>query len=234
MLTLRDIRVSYGAAEVIKGVDLDVPEGAIIALIGANGAGKTTLLNTISGLLRPSAGAIHFRGQRIDGLPPHLVVRHRLVQVPEGRKVFRNLTVHECLLMGALSRADRASVGQDIAAMYHRFPRLGERRAQLAGTLSGGEQQMLAFGRALVAKPDLLLLDEPSMGLAPMVVQSLAEWIAEIRSQGVTILLIEQNAELALRLADFGHVLELGSISLSGTGEALLANDAVRQAYLGA
>ena len=234
MLSLRGIRVGYGQVEVIRSVDLDVEQGAIITLIGANGAGKTTLLNTISGLLRPTAGEIHFRGQRIDGLGPDQVVRRRLVHVPEGRKVFRNLTVQECLQMGAVSRSDRASVQQDIAAMYARFPRLGERRAQLAGTLSGGEQQMLAFGRALVAKPDLLLLDEPSMGLAPMVVQSIAALIGEIRSQGVTILLIEQNAELALSLADFGHVLDLGRITLSGTGSELLANDAVRQAYLGA
>jgi branched-chain amino acid transport system ATP-binding protein len=234
MLTLRNLHAGYGSVAVIKGVDLAVPEGAIITLIGANGAGKTTLLNTISGVLRPSAGEIHFRGKRIDGLPPDQVVRRRLVHVPEGRKIFRNLTVHECLQMGAVSRADRASVPQDIAAMYARFPRLGERRAQLAGTLSGGEQQMLAFGRALVAKPDLLLLDEPSMGLAPMIVQSIAELIAEIRQLGVTILLIEQNAELALRLADFAHVLDLGTITLSGTGAELLANDAVRASYLGA
>jgi branched-chain amino acid transport system ATP-binding protein len=234
MLTLKGVHVGYGSVAVIKGVDLHVPAGAIITLIGANGAGKTTLLNTISGVLRPSAGEIHFRGKRIDGLPPDQVVRRRLVHVPEGRKVFRNLTVHECLQTGAISRSDRASVQQDIAAMYSRFPRLGERRAQLAGTLSGGEQQMLAFGRALVAKPDLLLLDEPSMGLAPMIVQSIAELIAEIRGQGVTILLIEQNAELALRLADFGHVLDLGAITLSGTGAELLANDAVRASYLGA
>jgi branched-chain amino acid transport system ATP-binding protein len=234
MLSLRGLHVGYGSVAVIKGVDLHVPEGAIITLIGANGAGKTTLLNTISGVLRPTAGEIHFRGQRIDGLKPDQVVRRRLVHVPEGRKVFRNLTVHECLQTGAISRPDRASVPRDIAAMYARFPRLGERRTQLAGTLSGGEQQMLAFGRALVAKPDLLLLDEPSMGLAPMIVQSIAALIAEIRDQGVTILLIEQNAELALRLADYGHVLDLGAITMSGTGAELLANDAVRASYLGA
>jgi len=234
MLSLRDLQVGYGQVPVIKGIDLDVAEGEIVTLIGANGAGKTTLLNAISGLLRPTEGEIRFCGERIDGLPPEQVVRRRLVHVPEGRKVFRNLTVHECLRMGGLTRRDRTAVQRDIADIYIRFPRLGERRTQLAGTLSGGEQQMLAFGRALVAQPKLLLLDEPSMGLAPLVVQSVAELILEIRNRGVTILLIEQNAELALGLADRGHVLDGGMITLSGAAMQLLADDAVRSAYLGA
>jgi len=234
MLSLRDLQVGYGQVPVIKGIDLDVAEGEIVTLIGANGAGKTTLLNAISGLLRPTEGEIRFCGERIDGLPPEQVVRRRLVHVPEGRKVFRNLTVHECLRMGGLTRRDRTAVQRDIADIYIRFPRLGERRTQLAGTLSGGEQQMLAFGRALVAQPKLLLLDEPSMGLAPLVVQSVAELILEIRNRGVTILLIEQNAELALGLADRGHVLDGGVVTLSGAATKLLADDAVRATYLGA
>jgi len=232
MLSLRDLHVGYGQVAVIKGISLEVAEGAIVTLIGANGVGKTTLLNAISGLLRPTRGQIFFAGERIDGLPPEQVVRRRLVHVPEGRKVFRNLTVHECLRVGGLTRA-QAGVQRDIDDIYTRFPRLGERRRQLAGTLSGGEQQMLAFGRALVAQPRLLLLDEPSMGLAPLVVQAVAALIAEIRERGVTILLVEQNAELALRLADKAHVLDEGRVILSGTGAALLADDAVRRAYLG-
>ena len=233
MLSLRNLHVGYGPVAVIRGLDLDVAAGRIVTLIGANGAGKTTLLSAISGLLLPTQGEIRFLGERIDGLPPEQVVRRRLVHVPEGRKVFRNLTVLECLRVGGLTRNDRAGVRRDIDAVFSRFPRLGERRRQMAGTLSGGEQQMLAFGRALMAQPKLLLLDEPSMGLAPLVVQAIADLIREIRAQGVTILLIEQNAELALRLADFGHVLDNGQIVVSGTGDMLLANDAIRSTYLG-
>jgi branched-chain amino acid transport system ATP-binding protein len=233
MLTIANLRVAYGPVEVIHGLSLEVPKGAIVCLIGANGAGKTTMLNTISGLVRPAAGEILFEGARLDGLPPEQVVRRGVVQVPEGRKVFRNLTVYECLLMGGLSRRDKLGVKRDIEEMYERFPRLRERHRQLAGTLSGGEQQMLAFGRALVARPKLLLLDEPSMGLAPQIVQSIAELVAEIRQRGVTILLVEQNAELALGIADYGYVLELGRIPLKGAANQLLANDEVRRSYLG-
>jgi branched-chain amino acid transport system ATP-binding protein len=233
MLALTDLRVAYGPVEVIKGISLEVPQGAIFCLIGANGAGKTTLLNTVSGLVRPRSGEIHFEGERIDALPPEQVVRRRIVQVPEGRKVFRNLTVYECLLMGGLSRPDKRGVQRDIEAMYERFPRLEERHRQLAGTLSGGEQQMLAFARALVARPKLLLLDEPSMGLAPTIVQQVADLVVEIRRQGVTVLLVEQNAELALGLADHGYVLETGRIALEGEAAALLQNDEVRRSYLG-
>jgi branched-chain amino acid transport system ATP-binding protein len=233
MLKLTDLHVAYGPVEVIKGVTLDIEQGTITCLIGSNGAGKTTILNTISGVVHPVSGSIAYEGRDIAGLEPEQVVRLGLVQVPEGRKVFRNLSVYECLLMGGLSRRDKREVAQDIEAIYARFPRLKERAAQLAGTLSGGEQQMLAFGRALVARPKLLLLDEPSMGLAPQVVDDVAKLIAEIRAQGVTVLLVEQNAELALRISDRAYVLETGRIALSGPSATLLTNDDVRKAYLG-
>jgi branched-chain amino acid transport system ATP-binding protein len=233
MLTVAGLRVAYGPIEVLKDVAIDVPGGAIVCLIGANGAGKTTLLNTISGLVRPRTGELRFEGERIDGLPPEQVVRRGIVQVPEGRKVFRNLTVAECLRVGGLTRQDKIGVQRDIDEMYERFPRLRERRRQLAGTLSGGEQQMLAFGRALVAKPKLLLLDEPSMGLAPAIVQAVSDLIVDIRKRGVTILLVEQNVELALGIADDGYLLETGRITLAGTAENLRHNDEVRRSYLG-
>ena len=225
MLRIENLHVGYGPIEVLKGVSLEVPQGAIVALIGANGAGKTTTLNAICGLVLPTSGKITFDGEDTTGLPPHQVIRKGIVQVPEGRKVFRNLTVYECLLMGSLSRRDRAEVARDIERMYKIFPRLQERRAQLAGTLSGGEQQMLAFARALVARPKVLLLDEPSMGLAPRLVQDVVE--------GVTVLLVEQNAEMALAISDSGYVLETGRVVLSGSGKSLLVNDQVRDVYLG-
>jgi branched-chain amino acid transport system ATP-binding protein len=233
MLTVAGLRVAYGPIEVLKDLAIDVPGGAIVCLIGANGAGKTTLLNTLSGLIRPRAGELRFEGERIDGLPPEQVVRRGIVQVPEGRKVFRNLTVAECLRVGGLTRQDKIGVQRDIDEMYERFPRLRERRRQLAGTLSGGEQQMLAFGRALVARPKLLLLDEPSMGLAPAIVQAVSDLIVDIRKRGVTILLVEQNVELALGIADDGYLLETGRITLAGTAENLRHNDEVRRSYLG-
>ena len=233
MLRIDNLHVAYGPIEVLKGVSLEVPQGAIVALIGANGAGKTTTLNAICGLVIPSAGTITFNGENTTGLPPHQVIRKGIVQVPEGRKVFRNLTVYECLLMGSLSRRDRTDVARDIERMYEVFPRLKERHRQMAGTLSGGEQQMLAFARALVAKPKLLLLDEPSMGLAPRLVQDVVEQIRRVRDEGVTILLVEQNAEMALAISDSGYVLETGNVALSGTGRSLLANDQVRNVYLG-
>jgi len=233
MLRIDNLRVAYGPIEVLKGVSMEVAQGAIVALIGVNGAGKTTALNTVCGLLTPSAGEIVFNGERITGLPPHRVIRKGIVQVPEGRKVFRNLTVYECLLMGSLSRRDRAAAAQDIERMYELFPRLRERRRQLAGTLSGGEQQMLAFARAMIAKPKLLLLDEPSMGLAPRLVQDVVDQILRVRDEGVTVLLVEQNAEMALDISDTGYVLETGHIALSGSGKSLLANDQVRKLYLG-
>jgi branched-chain amino acid transport system ATP-binding protein len=233
MMSLIDLHVGYGPIEVLKGVSVDIREGRITCLVGANGAGKSTTLNAISGLVRPRSGEIRYVGKDIAGLPPEQVIRLGVVQVPEGRRIFRNLTVHECLRMGGLCRRDKAGVAADIELMYERFPRLRERSGQLAGTLSGGEQQMLAFGRALVARPRLLLLDEPSMGLAPTIVQSVAELICTIRDQGVTVLLVEQNAELALGLADFGYVMETGQITLSGDATKLLGDPRVRETYLG-
>lgn len=233
MLRIEGLHVAYGPIEVLKGIAVEVPRGAIVALIGANGAGKTTTLNAICGLVVPTAGRMMFDGEDIRGLPPHRIIRKGIAQVPEGRKVFRNLTVHECLLMGSLTRRDRAEVARDIERMYEVFPRLLERRAQLAGTLSGGEQQMLAFARALVARPKLLLLDEPSMGLAPRVVQDVVDQILRVRDDGVTVLLVEQNAEMALAISDRGYVLETGRVVLSGSGQSLLADDQVRDVYLG-
>lgn len=233
MMSLQNLHVGYGPIEVLHGLSLEIAEGQITCLVGANGAGKSTTLNTISGLVRPRSGEIRFQGNRIDRMSPEQVVRLGVVQVPEGRRVFRNLTVYECLLMGGLCRRDRSGVARDIEQMFERFPRLRERSSQLAGTLSGGEQQMLAFGRALVARPKLLLLDEPSMGLAPTVVEGVAELITLIRSEGVTVLLVEQNAELALSLSDVGHVMETGQIVLSGPASEILADQRVRGAYLG-
>ncbi len=233
MLRLENLHVGYGEISVLRGVSLTVPTGAITALIGANGAGKSTTLNTISGLLKPTQGEILLEGARIDGLQPEQVVRLGVVQVPEGRKVFRNLTVHETLVMGGYIHADKAAVAKDIDRMFEAFPRLAERRKQLSGTLSGGEQQMLAFARALVARPKLLLLDEPSMGLAPRIVAEMAGLIRSIRTDGMTVLIVEQNAALALGVADEGHVLESGIIALSSPAQDLLANDRVREAYLG-
>jgi branched-chain amino acid transport system ATP-binding protein len=233
MLRLHNLHVGYGAISVLRGVSFTVPKGAITALIGANGAGKSTTLNTISGLLQPNRGEILLEGARIDRLPPEQVVRLGVVQVPEGRKVFRNLTVHETLVMGGYIHADKAAVAKDIDRMYEAFPRLAERRRQLSGTLSGGEQQMLAFGRALVARPKVLLLDEPSMGLAPQIVAEMGGLIRDIRTQGVTVLIVEQNAALALAVADEGHVLETGMITLSSPAAELRTNDRVREAYLG-
>jgi len=233
MLAVRDLRVSYGPIEVLKGISFSVPAGSIVTLIGANGAGKSTTLNTISGLLQPTGGAIEFLGERIDGRPPEAVVRKGIVQVPEGRKVFANLTVYENLLMGGLTRPDKKEMREDIDRVCTMFPRLGERQKQLAGTLSGGEQQMLAFGRAMMAKPQLLLLDEPSMGLAPLLVEQVADVILEFKKGGITILLVEQNAELGLWLADLGYVLETGEIVLEDEADRLLENEMVKQSYLG-
>lgn len=233
MLTVDNVRVAYGPIEVLRGVSLEVPKGAIVSLIGANGAGKTTLLNTICGLLPAVSGAIRFEGQDINGLRPDQVIRLGIVQVPEGRKVFSNLTVYECLLMGGLVHKDKKAVQDDIATVYAMFPRLAERYNQYSGTLSGGEQEMLAIGRALVARPKLLLLDEPSMGLAPQLVEEVARLIVTFREQGMTILLVEQNAELALSISDHGYVLETGTILFSDKAANLLNNPQVKQAYLG-
>lgn len=233
MLKVDKIRVSYGPIEVIKSVSLEVEQGAIVSLIGANGAGKSTILNTISGLLTPTSGDIWFKGENITAKKPEQIVRMGIAQVPEGRKVFKNLTVDECLRMGGLVRKDKQAVRKDIEEIYRMFPRLNERRGQMSGTLSGGEQEMLAFGRALVAKPDLLLLDEPSMGLAPQLVEDVAKFIVQVRDQGMTVLLVEQNAELALSLSDQGYVLETGNILFHDRADSLLENPEVQKSYLG-
>jgi len=217
----------------LKGVSLEVSRESIVSLIGANGAGKTTILNTISGLLTPTSGSIVFQDHNIAGFKPEQVIRLGIAQVPEGRKVFSNLTVYECLLMGGLVCKNKKQVHADIENIYEMFPRLGERRKQLAGTLSGGEQEMLAFGRALVARPKLLLLDEPSMGLAPKLVEEVARFIVKVRDQGMTVLLVEQNAELALSISDHGYVIETGNIMFSDKACNLINNQEVQRAYLG-
>ena len=231
MLEVVDLEVRYGAIRAIKGITFHVGEGEIVALLGANGAGKTTTQKTVSGMLRPSAGRISFLGQRIDGVPAHELIRLGICHVPEGRHVFPRMTVAENLEMGAFrfKKIDQA----DLDRVLELFPRLQERFRQTSGTLSGGEQQMLAIGRALMGKPRLLLLDEPSMGLAPMVVPQIFTIIREINESGVTVLLVEQNAAQALALADRGYVLETGELVLQGTGAELLADDRVRAAYLG-
>jgi branched-chain amino acid transport system ATP-binding protein len=231
MLRVSDIEVRYGAIRALKGVSFTVNEGEVVALLGANGAGKTTTQKTISGMLRPALGSITLEGRRIDGIPAHDLIGRGICHVPEGRHVFPRMTVHENLEMGAFrfKRVDRA----DLERVLEMFPRLRERLKQTAGTLSGGEQQMLAIGRALMGKPRLLLLDEPSMGLAPIVVAQIFEIVHEINASGVTVLLVEQNAAQALQLADRGYVLETGEIVLTGTGQELLADDRIRAAYLG-
>jgi len=231
LLEVRDLDVRYGAIRAIKGIDFTVEEGEIVALLGANGAGKTTTQKTISGMLRPAAGSITFDGQRIDGIPAHRLIGLGICHVPEGRHVFPRMTVAENLEMGAFRfrRPDET----ELERVMELFPRLRERFRQQAGTLSGGEQQMLAIGRALMGKPRLLLLDEPSMGLAPLIVRQIFEIVREINESGVTVLLVEQNAAQALALAHRGYVLETGELVLSGTGQDLLADDRVRAAYLG-
>ncbi len=231
MLEVTDLEVRYGAIRAIKGISFTVNEGEIVALLGANGAGKTTTQKTISGMLRPSAGSITFEGTRIDGIPAHDLISHGICHVPEGRHVFPRMTVHENLEMGAFrfKKPDMA-IYEEVLQM---FPRLRERIGQQAGTLSGGEQQMLAIGRALMGKPRLLLLDEPSMGLAPLIVAQIFGIIKQVNAAGVTVLLVEQNAAQALALADRGYVLETGEMVLTGSGKELLADDRIRAAYLG-
>lgn len=233
MLTVDNIDVFYGAIHAIKGISLAARQGDITTLIGSNGAGKSTTLHTISGLLKPKNGNITFEDEDITGMAPHKIVGKGLVQVPEGRHVFANMTVAENLEMGAYLRQDKEGINQDLASVFTRFPRLLERKDQVAGTLSGGEQQMLAMGRALMSRPRLLLLDEPSMGLAPLLVQEIFNIIKEIKETGTTILLVEQNAKMALSIADKAYVLETGRISLEGTGKELLHSEAVQKAYLG-
>ena len=232
MLKVNDINVYYGAIHAIKGVSFEVNDGEIVTLIGANGAGKTTTLQTVSGLLHSRTGSIEFMGENIMGHPAHKLVGKGLAQVPEGRRVFLQMTVEENLEMGAYSQP-KSTVASGLERAYELFPRLSERRRQVAGTLSGGEQQMLAMGRALMSNPKLLMLDEPSMGLAPILVEQIFDIIKELHKAGTTILLVEQNAQMALSVADRGYVLETGRVTLTGPGRQLLADEAVKKAYLG-
>lgn len=232
-LEIRDLCVSYGGIRALKGVSLSVDEGQIVTLIGANGAGKSTTLRAISGLQKVQSGSILYGGEELTSLPAKEIVRRGIIHVPEGRRVFPDMTVAENLKIGAFLRTDKASIAQDLDYVYSLFPRLKERSWQLAGTLSGGEQQMLAVGRALMSRPKVLMMDEPSLGLAPLIVKDIFSIIRRVNQDGITVLLIEQNANAALRIADYGYVLETGTIALSGTGEELLKNESVREAYLG-
>ena len=231
ILSIHDLKVNYGGIEAVKGISFAVPESSIITLIGSNGAGKSSTLRTIAGLVKPSGGKITFRGDDITGLDPTSIVKRGITLVPEGRKIFPDLTVLENLKMGAYLRND--DISGDIQWVYDLFPRLKERSWQAGGTLSGGEQQMLAVGRALMSRPKMIMMDEPSLGLAPLIVKGIFEIIREINNQGVTVLLIEQNANMALKTADFAYVLETGKITLSGPGSELLVNEDVKKAYLG-
>ena len=232
ILKVEDINVYYGSIHAIKGISFSVNEGEIVTLIGANGAGKSTTLNTISGLLRSTTGSITFMDENLARVPPHKIVAMGLALVPEGRRVFLQMTVQENLEMGAFTQSN-AGIPKDLEMVYELFPRLRERRRQVSGTLSGGEQQMLAMGRALMSRPRLLMLDEPSMGLAPILVQQIFDIIRELHQAGTTILLVEQNARMALSIADRGYVLETGGIVLEGSGSELMHSDAVKKAYLG-
>lgn len=232
ILKINDLKVNYGGIEAVKGISFDVPEGEIVTLIGSNGAGKSSTLRTIAGLVKPAAGTITLKGEDITGKDPTAIVTKGITLVPEGRRIFPDMTVLENLKIGAYLRKD--DLTDDLNWVFELFPRLKERSWQVGGTLSGGEQQMLAVGRALMSRPRVLMMDEPSLGLAPLVVRDIFSIIQEINKQGVTILLIEQNANMALKIADVGYVLETGRITLSGTGSELLSNAAVKEAYLGA
>ena len=233
MLKIENLHVSYGGIQALRGISLEVPDGKIVTLIGANGAGKSTTLRTITGLVKASSGSIQWNGEELLGKSIDKIVGSGIAMSPEGRRVFADMSVVENLRIGAYLRKDKAEIEKDVQGVYSLFPRLEERSWQLAGTLSGGEQQMLAVGRALMSRPKLMMLDEPSLGLAPLVVQDIFSIIGEINKQGVTVLLIEQNANMALKIADLAYVLETGNITMSGTGAELLANEKVREAYLG-
>lgn len=233
MLEIKDLEVYYGAINALKGISFDVEQGEIIALIGANGAGKTTTLHTISGLIPAKRGSVKFNGVELTKTPAHKIVSMGMAHVPEGRRVFAQLSVLENLTLGAFTRKNKAEINETLERVYERFPRLKERRTQLAGTLSGGEQQMLAMGRALMSKPSIVLMDEPSMGLSPLYVNEIFDIIQEINKSGTTVLLVEQNAKKALSIANRAYVLETGSISLSGDAKELMDNDEVKKAYLG-
>lgn len=233
MLEVKDLHVHYGVIEAIKGISFEVNKGEVIALIGANGAGKTTTLHTISGLIKPSEGSVSFEGKDITRLPGHKIVSLGMAHVPEGRRVFAQLSVYENLLMGAYTRKDKEEIQNSLKMVYDRFPRLEERKNQMAGTLSGGEQQMLAMGRALMSNPGILLMDEPSMGLSPIFVNEIFDIIEKVSAAGTTVLLVEQNAKKALSIADRAYVLETGKIVLSGKAEELMNDDSIKKAYLG-
>lgn len=233
MLEIRDLEVYYGMIQAIKGVSFEVNQGEVIALIGANGAGKTTILHTITGLLSPKKGSVIFEGKDITRIPAHKIVSLGMAHVPEGRRVFADLSVYENLKMGAFTRKNKAEFEEILRKVYDRFPRLEERKNQMAGTLSGGEQQMLAMGRALMSKPSIILMDEPSMGLSPILVNEIFDIIQEVSKSGTTVLLVEQNAKKALSIADRAYVLETGKIVLDGKAEDLLNDDSIKKAYLG-
>ena len=233
MLEVRDLEVNYGSINAIKKISFDVNEGEVIALIGANGAGKTTTLHTITGLLKAKSGSVMFEGKELLKTPPHKIVEMGMAHVPEGRRIFQQLTVYKNLTMDAFTRKDKGAIEETLKMVYSKFPRLEERKKQVAGTLSGGEQQMLAMGRALMSKPKIVLMDEPSMGLSPLFVAEVFKIIEEIRAGGTTVLLVEQNAKKALEIADRAYVLETGKIVLSGDAKELMNNDSVKKAYLG-
>ena len=233
MLEVKDLEVYYGMIQAIKGISFEVNQGEVIALIGANGAGKTTTLHTITGLLSPKKGSVLFEGQDITKVPAHKIVSMGMAHVPEGRRVFSQLSVYENLKLGAYTRKDKSNIDKELQSIYERFPRLAERKNQLAGTLSGGEQQMLAMGRALMSKPSIVLMDEPSMGLSPTLVNEIFDIIESISKSGTTVLLVEQNAKKALSIADRAYVLETGKVVLEGDAKDLLENDSIKKAYLG-
>lgn len=233
MLSIQDLHVYYGGIHALRGISFEVPEGKIVTLIGANGAGKSTTLRSIAGLVKKAKGSISYKGQRIDSLPPEDIVKAGIVLSPEGRRIFPHLTVLENLMLGAYTRNDKEGIEKDLEWVYELFPRLKERTWQKGGTLSGGEQQMLALGRALMSRPDVVMLDEPSLGLAPLLVKEVFEIIEAINAQGKTVLLVEQNAFAALKVAHYAYVLEVGKIVLEGPGQELLENEKVKEAYLG-
>ncbi|WP_375544517.1 ABC transporter ATP-binding protein [Leisingera caerulea] len=233
LLEMKNVAVNYGKVNAIRNISVAVPEGKIVTIIGGNGAGKTTTLRAMSGMLPITAGEIRFEGKRIDHLPAHKVVANGIAHVPEGRRIFPDMTVEENLRTGAFLRKDREAIEADLKDVFERFPRLRERRTQMAKTMSGGEQQMLAIGRALMSKPRLLLMDEPSMGLAPVIVEEIARIVEEINANGLSVVLVEQNAELALELADYAYVLETGNAAMEGPADELHGNEHVRAAYLG-
>ena len=233
MLEVKDLQVYYGVIQALKGISFHVNQGEVIALIGANGAGKTTTLQTLTGILSPKSGSIVFEGKDLTRTPAHKIVEMGMAHVPEGRRVFADMSVYENLLLGAYTRKDKAEIAETLASVYKRFPRLEERKGQRAGTLSGGEQQMLAMGRALMSRPRIILMDEPSMGLSPIFVNEIFDIIREVSESGTTVLLVEQNAKKALSIADRAYVLETGSITMDGKAEDLLNDEAVQKAYLG-